>query len=171
MLLTDAVCGLDQRGLREIAAIGVNLLTVDELVAEHLGDRRCTPNRSDAAALVGVVVRSEDAPNCVNARDMAPFLAGGQFQAGAIDPASRVLVVAFQSWLRIADTQVLVNCDDGSVLSIDHGDCFGATAVMDDPSPIVVSIPGVDDGRDERLRTVSTPWGYALRHRRRRDRW
>jgi hypothetical protein len=49
------------------------------------------------------------------------------------------------------DSQVLVRLSDGHVLSIDRGDCFGSTATMADPVPIVTAIPGIQPsvGQDE----------------------
>jgi len=61
-------------------------------------------------------------------------------------------VVAFQTWTGAGDSQVLVSLTNGAVLSLDHGDCFGATGTLSDPVVIVTPIPGVpgDLGRDPR---------------------
>ncbi len=81
----------------------------------------------------------------MNARELQPLLAGGQFDPGSIDPRSRALVVAFQSWLGVGDTQVLINFRDGRVRSIDHGECFSKTSTNVAPTLVVVSIPGIAD--------------------------
>lgn len=92
--------------------------------------------------LLGIVPGSEDRPGTVNARDLAA-VAGGS-SATPIDPATRALVVAFQTWLDLGDAQVLVGMTDGRVLSIDHGDCFGSvTQPAIAPVPRVTDIPGV----------------------------
>ncbi len=96
-----------------------------------------------APHLAGVGVGILDEPDTTNARDLAPFLAGGQFNPVSIDARSRALVVAFQTWLGVADTQVLINFRDGRVRSIDHGDCFATTSSPGDPVLILVDIPGV----------------------------
>ena len=104
--------------------------------------------------LLGVVVGSTDQHGMVNARDLAPLMSSGQFQAGLIDPAWRARVVVFHTWLGMGDAQVLVSLTDGKVLSIDHGDCFGD---LQEPAqtpgpPVVVDIPGVpaEVGREAR---------------------
>jgi hypothetical protein len=98
-----------------------------------------------AAHLVGVVVGIQDEPDTANVRELQPFLAGGQFDPASIDSRSRALVVAFQTWLGVGDTQVLINLKDGRVRSIDHGECFSNTAAPGDPSLTLVAIPGVAD--------------------------
>jgi hypothetical protein len=97
-----------------------------------------------APHLAGVGVGILDEPDTTNARELAPLLSGGQFDPASIDARSRALVVAFQTWLGVADTQVLINFKDGRVRSIDHGDCFANTAAGGDPPLILVDIPGVD---------------------------
>jgi hypothetical protein len=91
---------------------------------------------------VGVVVGIEDIPDTVNARDLGAT--GAVLPGAGIDAPSRALVTAFQTWLGVGDTQVLVRVDDGHVFSIDHGEAFGLLAPTD-PTPVVVPIPGVDD--------------------------
>ena len=106
----------------------------------------------DLSHLHGVVVGSRDQPRMVNARDLAPLLANGQFAPGAVEAASRARVVTFQSWLGVQDTQVMLDLSSGKVVSIDHGDCFAATGDPTQPSAVmVVDIPGVgvDVGRQE----------------------
>ncbi len=109
------------------------------------------PVEGDLTRLAGVVVGLEDEPDTVNARDLGPLLGTKGFDPGAIDPSSRAMVVAFQTWLGVGDTQVLINLKDGRVRSIDHGECFSSTETLDDPSLIVVPIPGIDPevGRDQ----------------------
>ena len=105
----------------------------------------------DLSHLFGVVVGTLDQNGMVNARDLALFLANGQFAPGAVEAASRARVVTFQTWLGVQDTQVMIDLTNGKVVSIDHGDCFASTSDPAQPSPImVVEIPGVgaDVGRD-----------------------
>lgn len=94
--------------------------------------------------LLGIVVGSEDRPGTVNARDLGPLQTSGQVRAGLIDPGTRARVVAFQTWLGLGDSQVLVGMTDGRVLSIDHGECFGNLSdPAAEPTPVVTDIPGV----------------------------
>jgi len=103
------------------------------------------PGDGSCNHLLGVVVGSADQHGMVNARDLAPLLAGGTFDPGAIDPSYRARVVAFHTWLGVGDAQVLVSMTDGKVMSIDHGECFGNVPdPADAPGVITVDIPGVD---------------------------
>ncbi len=100
--------------------------------------------RLDEARLVGLVVGSEDVPGTVNARELSPWLKDTDLGA-LIDPSSRARVIAFQTWLGANDSQVLVSIRDGRVLSIDHGDCFGAvTDPPARPTLVVTEIPGIN---------------------------
>lgn len=129
---------------------------VAELIAGRLADLvgagpiarivRVTPEAAPVGSgndhLHGVVVGSHDQPATVNCRDLAPVLAAGG--PVHVDAASRARVVAFQTWLDIGDSQVLVNATDGKVSSIDHGDCFGAMSLpAQPPSLVVTDIPSV----------------------------
>ena len=94
---------------------------------------------------------SRHADGVVNARELSPLMASGQFQAGAIDPATRARVVAFQTWIGVGDSQVLISLTDGKVLSIDHGECFGnVDDLVSPPALVLTDIPGIapDVGRD-----------------------
>ena len=64
------------------------------------------PADGSANHLLGLVVGSEDERNTVNARDLQPMLGGGQFDPKLVDAAAQALVVAFQTWLGVDDTQV-----------------------------------------------------------------
>jgi hypothetical protein len=137
---------------------------VAELIAGRLASRtsagpaariiRVTPEAvpADGSAnhLIGVVVGSEDERSTVNTRELA-LLAPGRFNPGAVDAASRALVVAFQTWLGVGDVQVLVNLSTGHLRSIDHGECFTTTGQLTDPVLVVLSIQGMADdvGRDD----------------------
>jgi hypothetical protein len=81
---------------------------------------------------------------------MQQLLGPGAFRPESIDGRSRTLVTAFRSWLGVGDPQVLVNLKDGTVFSIDHGDCFG-DVTFNDPVINVTPIPSVSDdvGKDE----------------------
>lgn len=102
------------------------------------------PVDGSANHLLGVVVGLEDEHNAVNARDLG-LLATGAFEPKLIDPAARALVVAFQTWIGVGDVQVLVNLRTGRIRSIDHGECFMATAQPADPVLSVLHIDGVPD--------------------------
>lgn len=108
------------------------------------------------ADLEGVVCGNEDMPDTVNARDLEPFIAGGNFEPSLIDGAARARVVTFQTWLGLGDSQVLVRLTDGAVLSIDHGDCFGAMSAAATPIPIVTPIPHVADSVGKNLSFVKS---------------
>ncbi len=101
------------------------------------------PAGGSATHLVGVVMGSEDEKDCVNTRDLA--MLAPTFDAKLVDPESRALVVAFQTWIGVGDVQVLVNLKSGRIRSIDHGECFMATDRPADPVLTVLNIPGVDD--------------------------
>lgn len=79
----------------------------------------------------------------VNARDLGPFITNGQFQPGVISAMDRARVIAFQTWLGLGDSQVLISVTSGRVLSIDHGECFGAVDALTDPFMVITDIPGV----------------------------
>jgi len=104
------------------------------------------PADGSASHLMGLVVGSEDERNTVNVRDLQPLLGSGQFNPGLVDAGSRALVVAFQTWVGVDDTQVLINMKTGQVRSIDHGACFSSTGQLSPPTVIALAIPGVADG-------------------------
>jgi hypothetical protein len=87
----------------------------------------------------------EDVPNTVNARELEAILGPGNLPPTGIDGRSRAIVFAFQTWIGVGDTQVLVGLADGRIYSIDHGECFSATSSPTDPSPIVAGIPGLTE--------------------------
>jgi len=113
------------------------------------------PHGGTADHLQGVVAGLEDLPGTVNGRDLAPFIANGRFQPGLVEPASRARVVVFQTWIGAGDSQVLVRLSDGTVFSIDHGDCFGSTAGQTDPTVVLTAIPGVPPEVGKEARYVS----------------
>jgi hypothetical protein len=103
----------------------------------------------------------------MNTKDMQQLLGPGAFDPNSVDARSRTLVTAFRSWIGVGDPQLLVNLKDGTVFSIDHGDCFGDVSAFDDPVINVTPIPTVDDavGKDEfcvraavrRVKEISDP--------------
>ncbi len=99
------------------------------------------PPDGSANHLIGVVVGSEDERDCVNTRDLTSL--APTFDPKLVDASSRALVVAFQTWIGIGDTQVMVNTRTGRIRSIDHGECFTATAAATDPTLTVLEVPGV----------------------------
>jgi hypothetical protein len=109
------------------------------------------PQTGEGGHLVGVDVGSEDVPDTINTKDMAAIVGTGTFKPESIDPRSRTLVTAFRSWVGVGDPQVLVNLRDGSVFTIDHGDCFADIDTMSEPAISLTPIPSVGDafGKDE----------------------
>jgi len=95
--------------------------------------------------LLGLVVGSEDEKAAVNSREL-DRVAPATFDPRLIDPASRALVVAFQTWIGVGDTQVLVNLKTGYIRSIDHGECFMNPARTANLMLNRLSIKGVPDG-------------------------
>lgn len=93
----------------------------------------------------GLVVGSLDVPGTVNARDLEALAPDLQLNRGGIDGASRARVIVFQTWIGVSDAQVLVRLNDGTVMSIDHGDAFGDIESRATPTPIVTPIPGTAD--------------------------
>jgi hypothetical protein len=132
---------------------------VAELIAGRLADKvgagpsarvirvphESLPPGGAADHLEGVVVGLEDVPNTVNARELEAILGPGNLPPTGIDGRSRAIVFAFQTWIGVGDTQVLVGLADGRIYSIDHGECFSATSSPTDPSPIVAGIPGLTE--------------------------
>lgn len=94
--------------------------------------------------LLGVIVGSEDEKAAVNSRELDQ-LAPPEFNPELLDPESRALVVAFQTWIGVKDVQVLVNFKSGRIGSIDHGDCFSDTTAGDEPKLNRLTIKGVPD--------------------------
>lgn len=131
---------------------------VTELICGRLASRvgagplaRIVRVTADAAAgagstadhLLGVVVGIEDEKNGINIRDLATL--APTFDPRLVDAASRALVVAFQTWIGVGDTQALLNTATGRIASIDHGECFMATGAASSPQLTVLSIAGVPD--------------------------
>lgn len=93
--------------------------------------------------MINLVVGSAHQDGTVNARDLQPFMQSGVFKPGLVDAVTRARTIAFQSWIGAGDSQVLLSLTAGTVFSIDHGDCFGSTATLTDPTIIATDIPGV----------------------------
>jgi hypothetical protein len=102
----------------------------------------------EAKHLVGVGVGVEDAPGMENLRHLQQALPAGTLDPANLDIASRLRVLAFQTWIGVGDTQILVDLRNGRLLSIDHGEwCSDPSSPAE---PLIVSTPGVADdvGRD-----------------------
>lgn len=78
----------------------------------------------------------------MNLRDLGLFLEDSKLPADAVTASSRALTVAFQTWLGVGDTQLMVQLHSGRLYSIDHGECFGTLDASADFSPVVLDIPG-----------------------------
>jgi hypothetical protein len=100
------------------------------------------PSDGSASHLIGIGVGSRDQPGMENLRELEKA-AGFRLDPTKLDVASRVRVLAFQTWLGVSDTQILVDMRNGRLMSIDHGDW------CPDPStratPTVISTPSVPD--------------------------
>lgn len=101
------------------------------------------PVGDKADHLKGVLVGLEDKPGSVNVRELAPYLANGEFAMDQIDHRSVGRVTAFQTWTGVGDTQVLIELKTGRVWSIDHGEALGQTGTKEPPSLVNPPIPGV----------------------------
>jgi hypothetical protein len=139
-----------QRGLAaELIAgrIGVRCGAAPAAQIVRVSDEVPLPADGSANHLRGIGVGVRDQPAMENLRHLANVLPGGQLDTGKIDVASRVRVLAFQTWLGIGDTQILVDIRSGKLLSIDHGEWGADLSVGADPP--VMETPGVpnDFGR------------------------
>ncbi|MDP9222906.1 MAG: hypothetical protein M3P18_03455 [Actinomycetota bacterium] len=138
---------------------------IAELVAGRLGSQigaapdarivRLTPTAApiDGSAnhLLGIGVGICDQPGTENLRHINNLRPDGTLDPATLDPTSRALVVAFQTWLGVGDTQILVDLRNGRLQSVDHGDwCSDPSSRAD---PIVVETPGVpsDFAKDKML--------------------
>lgn len=99
------------------------------------------PLDGSAAHLEGVLVGFEDIRGAINARELSLMGVTG------LDPTCvrgdrRALVVAFHTWLNVADAQVLIDMSNGTLATIDFGAAFSGFP-QPDPQLIVVDIPGL----------------------------
>lgn len=131
-LVAELICGRLANKLHSAPGVAVIRVTAD-----------ARPPTGDCDHIDGVVFGSHDMPSAENARDI-----GQQVAAGGgllpVDALSRARVVAFQTWIGVADAQVLVRLTDGRLFSLDHGDAFGAPLPSGSPSLQITDIPGVD---------------------------
>jgi hypothetical protein len=139
---------------RLAASLGVGpasrVIRVSEMA---LPAQKDVPLGVNLAKYVGEMVGSEDVRGAENARDLEEFMIKKEFAPGIINAESRAAVTTFQTWIGAKDQQVLVRLTDGKVLSIDHGDCFGATDRPTEPQVVIELIPGVpgEVGRERNL--------------------
>jgi hypothetical protein len=92
----------------------------------------------------GHVAGIEHRPGVESSKRLARLMGGGGI-AMPVNGFSRALVVTFQTWLHVADPQVLINILTGEVETYDHGDTFGQL-LKGPPSAVVIArIPGVAD--------------------------
>jgi hypothetical protein len=97
----------------------------------------------DCAHLVGVVFGSQDRADAVNARDIGALIGDQPFDPSVIDAPARARVIAFQTWVGVTDSQVLLSARTGQLWSLDHGDAFGNVDDLNNPSLVITDIPGV----------------------------
>lgn len=116
-------------------------------VSEHVIPQASRPDKFQ-----GILVGVEDQPGTVNNKDIQAVLGVGQLKPDLISAADRARVIAFQTWLGMQDSQVLVELTTGRIHSIDHG-CWaslGASGTLQDPAIVLTDVPGIDIsvGRD-----------------------
>jgi hypothetical protein len=102
--------------------------------------------------LVGLGVGSEDMAGTVNTKNLGQILGPAVFEPKSVDGRSRTMVTGFRTWIgATGDPQALINLQDGTVFTIDHGDCFADVVSQTEPVVTVVAIPSVADdvGKDE----------------------
>jgi hypothetical protein len=119
-----------------------------ELVAGRLGEMvgaapnarilRLTPAAVPPGAiadhLLGIGVGIEDKPGMENLRHVTALRPDGTLDPATLDASTRAIVVVFQTWLGVGDTQILVDLRTGRLLSIDHGEWCPDPANRDDPA-------------------------------------
>jgi hypothetical protein len=109
------------------------------------------PPGAIADHLLGIGVGIEDKPGMENLRHVTALRPDGTLDPATLDASTRAIVVVFQTWLGVGDTQILVDLRTGRLLSIDHGEWCPDPANRDDPA--VIETPGVppDFARDAAL--------------------
>jgi hypothetical protein len=100
------------------------------------------PEDGSADRFLGLCVGTEDLPGTENSK----FFVEKEIVLSndMIDADQRALVVAFQTWLRVQDHQVMVDFASGRIFSHDHGECFGHTSNPGDLQLVVCPLNGVD---------------------------
>ncbi len=93
-------------------------------------------------SLAGVRVASRDMAGAVNMRDLG-VIGVTTLDAKQVDAPARARVVAFQSWIGANDAQVMLDMVSGRASSVDHGDVFGNTATLGDPTLVITDMPGI----------------------------
>jgi hypothetical protein len=91
----------------------------------------------------GLLFGSLDQNDMINARDLGR-LGLGTIEPSLIDKYSWGLVIVFQTWLDVRDSQVLINVTNGRVATFDHGDCFGRLADSQPARVVFTRIDGLD---------------------------
>jgi hypothetical protein len=131
-----------------LAPHGSRSTTRPELVAGRLGEMvgaapnarilRLTPAAVPPGAiadhLLGIGVGIEDKPGMENLRHVTALRPDGTLDPATLDASTRAIVVVFQTWLGVGDTQILVDLRTGRLLSIDHGEWCPDPANRDDPA-------------------------------------
>ena len=117
----------------------------------HVPDE-AIPSSGEGRHLVGLGVGSEDMVGTVNTKDLPQILGATVLDPKVIDARSRTMVTGFRTWIgATGDPQALLNLQDGTVYTIDHGDCFSDVTARADPVITLVHIHSVGDdvGKDE----------------------
>jgi hypothetical protein len=104
--------------------------------------KEALPGDGSADHLEGLGVGIQHLRDTVNAREISQLTGGKNLTPGLINQRSHAAVVAFQSWIGVGDSQVLIDMTRGLLYSIDHGDAFG-DLTNTTPTLIVTDIPGI----------------------------
>ena len=86
----------------------------------------------------------EHRPGVESSKKLARLVTGHSVSI-PIDPTSRALAIAFQTWLDVSDAQVFVNTLTGEVETYDHGETFGELRKGPPTRIVIARIPGVSD--------------------------
>jgi hypothetical protein len=89
----------------------------------------------------GHVAGVEHRPGVESSKNLLRLI-GSASTSLPIDPLSRAVVAAFQTWLDVSDAQVLVNLETGCVETCDHGDTFGELRKGPPSRVVIAKLPG-----------------------------
>jgi hypothetical protein len=127
--------------------LGVRVGAAPDARIVRVSNEVVLPADGSADHLRGIGVGVRDHPGMENLRHLGHVLPGGELDPKKVEIQSRVGVLVFQTWLGVADTQILVDLRNGRLMSLDHGDWAGDVSAMTDPA--LIPTPGVspDFGR------------------------
>lgn len=104
-------------------------------------DASACPENGSANHLMGLGVGSLDVPRTVNSKRLHAVVAPTAFSPDMIDMASYAQAEVFYAWTAMADPQVLINVQVGTVSTIDYGG--GLTNLTNAPLvKVTIQLPG-----------------------------